>query len=206
MSLYAALETATGRVHGKTAARHTSQDFVAFLEEVIAHCPARQQIHIILDNLSAHKTRLVDEFLQKHSRVHFHFTPTYSSWLNQVELWFGKIERDLIARGVFTSVNDLARKIRRYIKAYSANAKPIQWKYSDPTRRIRSNELRRWLFASLPRAQQAGGAATRQCQDLSVTCVKRNESYRKRAAAFHFDLARVLELAQVKRKTSHRSG
>jgi hypothetical protein len=58
-----------------------------------------------------------------------------------VELWFGKIERDLIARGVFTSVNDLARKIRRYIKAYSANAKPIQWKYSDPTRRIRSNEL-----------------------------------------------------------------
>jgi transposase len=141
LSLYAALETATGRVHGKTAARHTSQDFVAFLEEVVAHCPARKQIHIILDNLSAHKTRLVDEFLEKHSRVHFHFTPTYSSWLNQVELWFGKIERDLIARGVFTSVNDLARKIRRYIKAYSANAKPIQWKYSDPTRRIRSNEL-----------------------------------------------------------------
>lgn len=141
LSLYAALETATGLVHGKTAARHTSQDFVAFLEEVVAQCPARQQIHIILDNLSAHKTRLVDEFLQSNSRVHFHFTPTYSSWLNQVELWFGKIERDLIARGVFTSVNDLARKIRRYIKAYSANAKPIHWKYSDPTRRIRSNEI-----------------------------------------------------------------
>lgn len=141
LSLYAALETATGRVHGRTTARHTSQDFVAFLEEVLTHCPAKQQIHIILDNLSAHKTRLVDEFLKKHSRVHFHFTPTYSSWLNQVELWFGKIERDLIARGVFTSVNDLARKIRRYIKAYSANAKPIRWKYSDPTRRIRSNEL-----------------------------------------------------------------
>ena len=141
LSLYAALETATGRVHGKTAARHTSQDFVAFLEEVVAQCPAKQQIHIILDNLSAHKTQLVDRFLQENSRVHFHFTPTYSSWLNQVELWFGKIERDLIARGVFTSVNDLARKIRRYIKAYSANAKPIQWKYSDTTRRIRSNEL-----------------------------------------------------------------
>lgn len=141
LSLYAALETATGRVHGKTAARHTSQDFIAFLEEVVAPVPARQQIHIILDNLSAHKTRLVDQFLRSNSRVHFHFTPTYSSWLNQVELWFGKIERDLIARGVFTSVNDLARKIRRYIKAYSANAKPIHWKYSDPTRRIRSNEL-----------------------------------------------------------------
>jgi transposase len=141
LSLYAALETATGRVHGKTAARHTSQDFVAFLEEVVAQCPANKQIHIILDNLSAHKTRLVDEFLQNNRRVQFHFTPTYSCWLNQVELWFGKIERDLIARGVFTSVKDLARKIKRYINAYSANAKPIHWKYSDPNRRIRSNEL-----------------------------------------------------------------
>jgi len=84
---------------------------------------------------------LVDEFLQNTSRVKLHFTPTYSSWLNQVELWFGKIERDLIARGVFTSVHDLARKIKRYLKAYSANAKPIQWKYSDPSRRVRSNEL-----------------------------------------------------------------
>ena len=64
LSLYAALETATGSVHGKTAARHTSQDFVAFLEEVVAQCPAKQQIHIILDNLSAHKTQLVNRFLQ----------------------------------------------------------------------------------------------------------------------------------------------
>jgi len=141
LSLYAALETATGRVHGKTTARHTSQDFVAFLEEVVAQCPTDRQIHIILDNLSAHKTKLVDQFLQNNSRVKFHFTPTYSSWLNQVELWFGKIERDLIARGIFSSVHDLARKIKRYLKAYSANAKPIQWKYSDPARRIRSNEL-----------------------------------------------------------------
>ena len=141
LSLYAALETATGRVHGKTTPRHTSQDFVGFLEEVVAQCPGRRQIHIILDNLSAHKTRLVHEFLQNNPRVQFHFTPTYSSWLNQVELWFGKIERDIIARGVFTSVPDLARKIKRYIRAYSANAKPIQWKYSDPKRRIHSNEF-----------------------------------------------------------------
>lgn len=84
LSLYAALETATGRVHGKNAARHTSQDFVAFLQEVVAQCPAKQQIHIILDNLSAHKTRLVDEFLQSNSRVRLHFTPTRSSRLNQV--------------------------------------------------------------------------------------------------------------------------
>jgi transposase len=65
----------------------------------------------------------------------FHFNPTYSSWLNQVELWFARIEREVIARGVFTSVFDLARKLRRYFNAYSANARPIQGKYSDPVRR-----------------------------------------------------------------------
>jgi transposase len=139
--MYAALNTATGRVHGKTAARHTSREFVAFLQEVLSLCPPRQQIHIILDNLSAHKTPAVREFLQQHPRVQFHFTPTYSSWLNQVEIWFAKIEREVITRGIFTSVSDLARKLRRYINAYSANARPIRWKYSDPTRRVRSNEL-----------------------------------------------------------------
>ena len=141
LSLYAALDTRTGRVHGKTAARHTSRDFVAFLEEVVPLCPPRQQIHIILDNLSAHKTQLVRDFLQRHPRVQFHFTPTYSSWLNQVEIWFAKIEREVIARGIFTSVPGLARKLRRYINAYSANARPIQWKYSDPSRRLPTNEF-----------------------------------------------------------------
>ena len=71
------------------------------------------------------------DFLQQHPRVQLHFTPTYSSWLNQVEIWFAKIEREVIARGIFTSVPDLARKLRRYINAYSANARPIQWKHSD---------------------------------------------------------------------------
>src|SRR6202050_2123162 len=141
LSLYAALETATGRVHGKTAARHTSQDFVLFLTEVVSLCPPGQQIHIILDNLSAHKTALVREFLEQNPHVRFHFTPTYSSWLNQVELWFAKIEREVIARGVFTSVADLSRKLRRYINAALTNSRPIQWKYSDPLRRIRTNEF-----------------------------------------------------------------
>ena len=141
LSLYAALDTASGRVHGKTAARHTSREFVAFLQEVVGLCGPRQQIHIILDNLSAHKAPAVRQFLEQNPRVHFHFTPTYSSWLNQVELWFAKIERDVIARGVFRSVPDLARKLRRYINAYSANAKPIQWKYSDRSRRIRTNDF-----------------------------------------------------------------
>jgi transposase len=141
LSLYAALDTKTGRVHGKTSARHTSRDFLAFLEEVVSLCPPRQQIHIILDNLSAHKTLAVRDFLEQHPRVQFHFTPTYSSWLNQVEIWFAKIEREVIARGIFTSVPDLARKLRRYINAYSAHARPIQWKYSDPSCRLHTNEF-----------------------------------------------------------------
>jgi transposase len=74
-------------------------------------------------------------------RAHFHFTPAYTSWLNQVELWFAKIEREVIACGILTSVPDLTRKLRRYINAYSANAGPIQWKYSDPSRRLRANEF-----------------------------------------------------------------
>jgi hypothetical protein len=63
---------------------------------------------------------------------------TYSSWLNQVEIWFARIEREVIARGIFTSVTDLARKIMRYIRAYAKTAKPLRWKYSDATRRIKS--------------------------------------------------------------------
>ena len=111
-------------------------EFVAFLREVIAMRPAQQEIHIILDNLSAHKTKLVQSFLDDHPKVHLHFTPTYSSWLNQVEIWFSRIERDVISRGVFSSVSDLAHMLKRYIRAYSAQAKPFKWSYSDPTRHI----------------------------------------------------------------------
>lgn len=136
LSLYAALNTKTGKVQGKTAQRHTSQEFVSFLEEVIAPYRAGQEIHIICDNLSAHKTKLVAAFLDSHPNVALHFTPTYSSWLNQVELWFSKLQRDVIARGIFTSTADLARQLRRYINAYSKAAKPINWKYSNPKRRI----------------------------------------------------------------------
>ena len=116
--------------------RHTSEAFIGFLDDIIASQPVHREIHVIVDNLSAHKTMAVQAFLQRHAGVHLHFTPTYSSWLNQVELWFGKIERDLLARGIFTSVPDLARKIRRYITQYNKDPKPIRWIYSDPTRRI----------------------------------------------------------------------
>src|SRR5215471_11846035 len=116
LSLYAALNTESGEVIGKTAARHTSEEFVAFLSEIVAHQSKKREIHIIADNLSAHKTERVRVFLAKHPNLHLHYTPTYSSWLNQVELWFSKIERDVIARGVFTSVKDLRTKIMKYIR------------------------------------------------------------------------------------------
>jgi transposase len=136
LSLYAALDVRTGKVHGKTAPRHTSEEFVDFLDEVVGRCKPQQEIHVILDNLSAHKTQKVVGFLQQHPNVKLHFTPTYSSWLNQVEIWFSRIERDVIARGVFTSVRDLARKLMRYIQAYSKTARPFRWKYSDVGRRV----------------------------------------------------------------------
>jgi len=136
LSLYGALNPRTGEVVGATADRHTSADFVRFLTIVVATVPRGRDVHIILDNLSAHKTKLVQDFLALHPHVQLHFTPTYASWLNQVEFWFSKIERDVIARGVFSSVRDLARKIRRYIDRYNRLAKPFRWAYADPSRRI----------------------------------------------------------------------
>lgn len=136
LSLYAALNTKTGEVLGKTAARHTSAEFVSFLSDLVVSQPRRREIHVIADNLSAHKTKLVREFLRNNPRVHIHYTPTYSSWLNQVELWFAKIERDVIARGIFTSVADLSRKLMRYIRHYNKDPKPIKWMYRDPTNRF----------------------------------------------------------------------
>ncbi len=136
LSLYAALNTATGEVLGKTTSRHTSAEFIAFLEQLLSTQPARRELHLIVDNLSAHKTKAVAAFLAQHPRLHLHYTPTYSSWLNQVEIWFSKIQRDLIARGVFSSKTDLARKIMRYIRSYNKNAKPIKWAYRDPSHRI----------------------------------------------------------------------
>ena len=141
LSLYAAFNTKTGEVLGKTATRHTSAEFVAFLGDIVANQPRGKEIHVIADNLSAHKTKAVAEFLASQPQVHMHFTPTYSSWLNQVELWFAKIERDVIARGVFTSITDLKRKLMRYVRKYNEQPKPVKWKYFDPTRRINPTSI-----------------------------------------------------------------
>ena len=137
VSLFAALNTATGEVLGKTAPRHTSEQFVAFLADIVASQPEQREIHVICDNVSSHKTRRVEAFLAEHRNVRMHYTPTYSSWLNQVENWFSRIQRDVISRGIFTSVKDLSRKLMRYVREHNKDPKPVKWKYDDPSRRIR---------------------------------------------------------------------
>jgi transposase len=96
-------------VLGQTAPLHATEEFVAFLAQLVALEPAGREIHVVLDNLASHKTPRVHQFLAEHPNVHLHFTPT--SWLNQVENSFSKIERHVIARGIFTSVKDLPRKL-----------------------------------------------------------------------------------------------
>src|SRR6201987_2043133 len=125
LSLYAAFNTKTGEVLGKTAARHTSAEFVAFLADIVIDQPRGTEIHVIADNLSAHKTLQVAEFLESHPKVHLHFTPPYSSWLNLVELCFSRINRTLIARGVFTSVAALKRNLIKYTRHYNKVPKTV---------------------------------------------------------------------------------
>ena len=107
------------------------------LDPVLPLSPGRAERH----GFEYYRHKDVERFLAEHPLVQFHFTPTYSSWLNQVELWFAKIQRDVIARGVFTSVADLGRKLRKYIGAYSKSAKPFRWTYTDPSRRIAPNKI-----------------------------------------------------------------
>ena len=111
---------------------------------MVATQSPRREIHLIADNLSAHKTKAVAAWLDAHPRVTLHYIPTYSSWLNQVELWFAKIERDVIARGIFTSLADLKQKLMRYIRQYNKAAKPIKWLYRDPRSPLFSNKGKTW--------------------------------------------------------------
>ena len=163
LSLYAAFNTQSGSVLGKAVTRHTSAEFVAFLTDLVVNQPKAKEIHIICDNLSAHKTPAVRAFLAAHPNVQLHYTPTYSSWLNQVELWFNRIERDVIARGVFTSVADLKRKLMRYIRQYNHAPKPIKWIYRDTSHRLTTDSTvarpptsirTRWAHAVLPWAAE----------------------------------------------------
>ena len=103
--LFAALEVATGKVTTQTRARHTGADFLAFLREIERAYP-KGELHVVLDNVSTHKTPDVQKWLDANTRVSFHFTPTSASWLNQIETWFGILSRQAIRRGSFRSVKE----------------------------------------------------------------------------------------------------
>ncbi|QYZ67785.1 MAG: IS630 family transposase [Gammaproteobacteria bacterium (ex Lamellibrachia satsuma)] len=127
-SLYAAFNILSGEVIAKVTDRHRAKEFIEFLKQIDKSTPEDLDLHIILDNLSAHKTTEVKLWLEKHPRVHFHFTPTSASWLNAVEGWFSQLERRALYRGVFTSVKDLEDEIKRYVKVHNKySAKPFRW-------------------------------------------------------------------------------
>ena len=127
MDLFAALNTATGTVIGKTSAQHAAKDFTAFLDEIDRQVEPGLAVHLICDNLSVHKAPAVKRWLLEHPRVQLHFTPTYSSWLNQVERWFAELQRRRLDRGVFCSIDELTSALEQWIKFWNDNAKPFKW-------------------------------------------------------------------------------
>jgi transposase len=125
-NLFAALNVTTGEVFGECKPVRDGANFLAFLKKAVKP-HAGSEIHVVLDNLSTHTTPEVMAWLERNPHVHFHFTPIGSSWINQVETWFGIITRQSIRRGTFTSVTLLIRQIRDYIDHWNSNPKPFTW-------------------------------------------------------------------------------
>ena len=125
-TLFAAFEVQTGKIQGMHAQRRRRDEFLAFMNEVIQAYPG-QEIHVVLDNLNTHKPKH-DQWLARHPKVHFHFTPTHASWLNQVEVWFSILSRQALLHSSFTSVAALLRRIDDFIAAYNRSAHPFAWK------------------------------------------------------------------------------
>jgi transposase len=125
-NLFAALNVTTGEVFGECKPVRDGANFLAFLKKAVKP-HAGSEIHVVLDNLSTHTTPEVMAWLERNPHVHFHFTPIGSSWINQIETWFGIITRQSIRRGTFTSVTLLIRQIRAYIDHWNSNPKPFTW-------------------------------------------------------------------------------
>jgi len=125
-SLFAALEVASGKVHGRCFKRHTHLEFIAFLESLARRYP-RRELHLICDNYGTHKHPAVRQWLAAHPHFHLHFTPTSASWLNLVERWFALITGQAIRRGSFDSVGRLERTIMRWLAHWNENAQPFHW-------------------------------------------------------------------------------
>jgi transposase len=127
--LFAGLNVHDGRVAGWVTDSTCSDNFVDFLGDLVAQTPVGLDLHCIVDNFATHTTPQVTGFLENHRHVHLHFTPTHASWLNQVELFFSILERRLLRRGEFDSVDHLARRVIDFIKDYNRRAAPFRWTY-----------------------------------------------------------------------------
>jgi putative transposase len=126
-TLFAALDIASGQVITQCKRRHRHQEFLQFLKHIDEQTPTELDIHLVMDNYSTHKHEKVRRWLAARPRFHVHFTPTYASWLNQVEIWFNIITQQAIRRGSFSSVAELIKKIRSYTENYNPTAQPFAW-------------------------------------------------------------------------------
>jgi transposase/transposase-like protein len=126
-TLFAAFDVATGEVIGSVHRRHRAAEFKKFLTKIDKQVPAHLDVHLICDNYGTHKTPAIRAWLDKHPRFHMHFTPTYSSWLNQVERWFGLLTDKRLRRAAHKSVRALENDIRDWIKAWNEDPKPFVW-------------------------------------------------------------------------------
>ena len=126
-TLFAALDVASGQVLTRCTPRHRHQEFLRFLNLIDASVPADLDVHLVVDNYATHKHLKVRQWLAARPRYHVHYTPTYASWLNQVEIWFNVITQQAIRRGSFRSVRDLVDRIDRYAKHYNKDAQPFVW-------------------------------------------------------------------------------
>jgi transposase len=127
IDLFAATDTATGKVIGRLSAQHRAIDFRDFLDQIDRQVEPGLAIHVICDNLSAHKAPAVQRWLLAHPRVQLHFTPTYSSWISQVERWFAELQRRCLDRGTFCSLGELTTALEDWIKTWNATARPFKW-------------------------------------------------------------------------------
>jgi transposase len=127
LDLFAALNVATGEVLARCKPQHRAQDFVAFLREIEASVETALEVHVVLDNFSAHRAPVVHRWLPRHPRFHLHFTPTYASWLNLVERFFGLLTEKALRRGSHTSVPQLRAAILAYVAAHNEKGKPFKW-------------------------------------------------------------------------------
>jgi len=124
-TLFAALDIVTGQVKTGHYSRRRRREFLDFLNEIVSQHPSRE-IHVVLDNLNTHKPKQ-NRWLKRHPLVHFHYTPTYSSWLNQVECWFSILQRSALRGASFTSPQQVRQAIDGFVAAYNPIAAPFEW-------------------------------------------------------------------------------